>query len=142
MKWKECLEKKVYKRQRNKSEAESLLKIAKTRIRDNKRRERTDENTSLIVESYWEIIKQLITSSLNLDGYKSYSQECLISYLKEFYDLSNEEINLIDELRRLRNDIDYRGKFLKKDYLERKEEKINQVISKLEKKVEKKLNKK
>lgn len=69
MNWEECLDNKVFEREKNPSAAESLFRIAKVRMKDNKRRERTDENVPLIVESYWEIIKQLITASLTLDGY-------------------------------------------------------------------------
>ncbi len=82
----------------------------------------------------------MITASLTLDGYKSYSQECLVSYLEEFYEFSHEELELIDELRNLRNDIDYRGRYLEMDYLNRKEDKIQKVISKLEGEVEEKLD--
>ncbi len=92
------------------------------------------------MEAYWEIIKQLITANLTLDGYKSYSQECLVSYLQEFYDFSEEELDLIDELRELRNDIDYRGRYLEMDYLNRKEDKIEGIISKLKKKVEERVD--
>lgn len=92
------------------------------------------------MEAYWEIIKQLITAGLTLDGYKSYSQECLVSYLQEFYDFSEAELDLIDELRKLRNDIDYRGRYLKMDYLNRKEDKIEGIISKLKEKVEERLD--
>lgn len=69
MNWEECLDNKVFERGKNPSAAESLFRIAKVRMKDNKRRVRTDENVPLIVESYWEIIKQLITASLTLDGY-------------------------------------------------------------------------
>ena len=38
--------------------------------------------TSIIVEGYYEIIKELIISLMYLKGYKSENHECLISYLK------------------------------------------------------------
>ncbi|MFP3871674.1 MAG: hypothetical protein ACLFVL_02195 [Candidatus Aenigmatarchaeota archaeon] len=140
MRWEDCLENKVFERKKDISAAESLFSIAKIRIKDNEKRERTDDNVPLIVEAYWEIIKQLITASLTLDGYKSYSQECLVSYLEEFYEFSHEELELIDELREVRNDIDYRGRYLQMDYLNRKEDKIQSIISKLEEKVEERLD--
>jgi len=46
----------------------------------------------------------------------------------------------MDQLRRLRNDIDYRGEFLDKDYLNRNEKQIRNIISRLEEKVQKDLN--
>lgn len=134
------MENKVFERKEDLSAARSLFSIAKTRIMDNDQRERTDEKVPLIVEAYWEIIKQLITAALTLNGYKSYSQECLVSHLQEFYDFSEAELDLIDELRKLRNDIDYRGRYLKMDYLNRKEDKIEGIISKLKEKVEERLD--
>lgn len=131
--WKNCLdENMVRERSENPEQAKNLLKMARIRLEDNKRREKTDENTSLIVESYWEVIKQLITSMLKLEGYKSYSQECLISYLKHEHELTQDKISLLNQLRKLRNDIDYEGEFLDRDYLERNEEDIENIISKLE----------
>jgi N-acyl-D-aspartate/D-glutamate deacylase len=113
--------------------------MSRIRLEDNERRERTEENISLIVEGYWEVIKQLTTALLNLNGFKSYSQDCLIVFLDEFYDYNQSEVELMDQLRRLRNDIDYRGEFLDIEYLERNEESINAIIQKLDDKVEEKL---
>lgn len=126
----------VRERSENPEQAKNLLKMARIRLDDNKRREKTDQNTSLIVESYWEVIKQLVTSLLRLEGYKSYSQECLISYLKYEHKFSQDETSLLDQLRKLRNDIDYEGEFLDKDYLERNEESIEKIIEKLEREIE------
>ncbi|MFB6100912.1 MAG: hypothetical protein ABEK16_06615 [Candidatus Nanohalobium sp.] len=113
--------------------------MARIRLQDNDRRERTEDNIPLIVEGYWEVIKQLSTALLNLDGYKSYSQDCLIVFLEEFHDFNRSRIELMDQLRRLRNDIDYRGEFLDKEYLERNEGEILEVIGDLESLVEEKL---
>jgi len=138
--WKKCLEHDVKERSKNPQQAKSLLKMAKIRSKDNNRRERTEENTPLIVESHWEIIKQLTTALLKLDGYKSYSQECLITYLKEFQDFKQDELQLLNQLRKLRNDIDYDGKFLDQEYLERNQDKIKNIQNKLEAEIEKEIN--
>lgn len=139
MNWEECLEKSVKERTSNPEQARSLLRMSRIRLKDNDRRERTGENISLIVEGYWEVIKQLTTALLNLKGFKSYSQDCLIVFLEEFYNFDRSEIELMDQLRRLRNDIDYRGEFLDIEYLERNEESIQTIIRKLDYKVEQEL---
>lgn len=136
MNWEGCLENSIKERKPNPEEAKSLLKMARIRIEDNNDREPTDRNTSLIVESYWEVIKQMTTALLNMEGYKSYSQECLVTFLGEFYDFSESELELMDQVRRLRNDIDYRGEFLDKEYLERNEEEIVRIIGKLDEELE------
>ena len=139
--WDKCLEHDMVKeRSENPAQARNLLKMARIRLEDNKRREKTEDNISLIVESYWEVIKQMITSLLKLGGYKCYSQECLISYLKEKQEFSQSEISLLNRLRKLRNDIDYEGEFLDKDYLNRNEENIEDIIEELEDRIETKIH--
>jgi MoxR-like ATPase len=139
MNWKECMQEKIYERKTNPKEAKSLLKMAEIRQKDNERREVTEENVSLIVETHWEVQKQLTTALLILEGYKSYSQECLIEFLKQKHDLRKSHAQKMHQLRRLRNDIDYRGKFLDRDYLDRNQDKIQQITENLKQKLEKEL---
>lgn len=90
------------------------------------------EFTSLIVEDYYEIIKEAITAIMAIDGYKTLSHEVLIGYLKEFYkQFSESEILLADQLRKLRNKIAYKGFFVEYSFLERNESDIKEIISKL-----------
>ena len=140
--WENCLKHDMVKeRTENPEQAKNLLKMARIRLEDNKRREKTEDNISLIVESYWEVIKQMITSLLKLEGYKCYSQECLISYLKQKQEFSQSQVTLLNQLRKLRNDIDYEGEFLDKDYLDRNEENIEEIIKELENSIETKIHK-
>jgi len=127
--WEECLDENVYERSRDLEQAKSLFEMAEIKSKDNERRERTKEKVFLIVETYWEVIKQLTTALLKVNGFKSYSQECLIAFLREKYQLEERKVELMDQLRRLRNDIDYRGRFLDLDYLDRNEEEIKQLIN-------------
>lgn len=139
MNWKECKQEKIYERKADPEEAKSLLKMAEIRQKDNNRRNVTSENVSLIVETHWEVQKQLTTALLILEGYKSYSQECLIEFLKQKHDLKTSHAKKMHQLRRLRNDIDYRGKFLDKDYLDRNQEKIEKITEKLKQKLKEEL---
>lgn len=139
MNWKKCKQEKIYERKADPEEAKSLLKMAEIRQKDNNRRNVTSENVSLIVETHWEVQKQLTTALLILDGYKSYSQECLIEFLKQKHDFKTSHAKKMHQLRRLRNDIDYRGKFLDKDYLDRNQEKIEKITEKLKQKLKEEL---
>ncbi|KXA96169.1 hypothetical protein AKJ37_05880, partial [candidate division MSBL1 archaeon SCGC-AAA259I09] len=77
-------------------------------------------------------IKELITSLMSLKGYKSYSHICLISFLREHYpQLQEGELELIDQMRRIRNDIMYRGEPIASDYLKRRKGEIIEIIEKL-----------
>jgi hypothetical protein len=87
---------------------------------------------SLVVEDYYEIIKEAITALMAIEGYKTLSHKALISYLREFFpQFSYSEIFLIDELRKLRNKIAYKGFFITQDFLMRNEENIRKIIDKL-----------
>ena len=92
------------------------------------------EFASIFIETDYEIIKELITALMYLDGYKTLSHEYLISFLSKFYkDFSEYEINLIDKLRITRNKIAYEGFLIEKDYYINKKDDIKGVIEKLKK---------
>lgn len=92
-------------------------------------------HASLIISDYYEVIKELLTEILILDGYKTLSHKDLIDYIKEEYskEFSEYEVFLLDELRILRNRISYDGFFVEFSYLKRKEPEIVKIIKKLQK---------
>ncbi|MGD9276576.1 MAG: hypothetical protein PVJ67_05365 [Candidatus Pacearchaeota archaeon] len=99
-----------------------------------------DKFSSLIISCYYEIIKELITILLLIDGYKTLSHKDLIVYLKSNYsEISSSEIMLVDNLRIVRNRISYEGTKIDFSYLENKEIKIKQIIKKLKSLVNNKL---
>lgn len=90
------------------------------------------EMTTLVVEEYYEIVKELVTAIMSCDGWKTTSHELLVGYLAKFYpEFSAAEVALIDQLRQMRNDIDYRGVMINPEYVERNEQAIIGVIQKL-----------
>jgi hypothetical protein len=87
---------------------------------------------SLIISDYYEIIKELITAVLLVDGYKTLSHKDLIDYIKEKYkDFSQQEIAVLDNLRILRNRIAYEGYQVENFYLSRNETLFKTIIEKL-----------
>lgn len=119
--------------------AQSLMGMMRVRLNSIKKFD-PEEESSLIVENYYEIIKEAITAIMAIDGYKITSHEALVTYLNKFYKEFDEyEINFIDELRILRNKINYKGFFVNKDYLERNELEITNIIKKLREIIGKKL---
>lgn len=96
--------------------------------------------TSIVVEDYYEIIKESLTALMALDGYKSLSHEVLISYLKKFYkEFPEGDIMFIDGMRKLRNKINYDGFKVKPQYWEINKENILKIVEKLDKILERKL---
>ncbi len=101
--------------------ASSLLKMMDTRIKCLRTIDK-EKFASIIAEGYYEIIKEAITALMAINGYKTTSHEVLVGYLKEFYkEFLEYEIFFIDELRKTRNKIDYKGFFVRKEFLERNE---------------------
>jgi len=120
----------------DKEKAKSLYKMIKIIT---KRINSTDKNlfTSLIISDYYEILKELITAISICNGIKTLSHKLLIEQIKN--ELKQEEYYLLDELRVIRNRINYDGFFIETDYLNRKENEIRQLIHKLSKILEKEL---
>lgn len=115
----------------DKEMARSILKMIEVRMKALKLKDR-DAFASLVVEDYYEILKEAITALMAIDGYKTLSHEVLIGYLKEFFpQFSESEIELADQLRQLRNKITYKGFFVPPDYIERNEPKINALVIKV-----------
>ena len=123
-------EDKIIKISEDKEKAKSLQNMATIII---KRIDLTDKKkfTSLIISDYYEAIKELITAILACKGLKTLSHKMLIEQSKDFNGINTDEYYLIDELRIIRNKINYDGFFVEYDYLERKEKSIKSIINKL-----------
>ncbi len=118
----------------DKERAKNLLAQVEVRLRDSKNKDPT-EFATLIIEAYYELINQLLTALLAVDGYKTLSYIALIDYLRIKYSIqfSEHELQTIDELRKIRNRIAYEGFMIKKDYHDRKAQCTIQIITKLKK---------
>lgn len=135
--WDEDSEK-VTKITSDKEKAASLLCLVELREKDLSIKK--EEFSTLIVEGYYEIIKELITAIMAVDGWKTLGHELLVGYVAQFYkELSSAEINLVDQLRKIRNDIGYRGIMVNTDYLKRNKELILNIIKKLKNILRKKI---
>lgn len=137
--WKECQDE-VNRVSPDVEMAKALLKMMDTRLKATESLDK-EKFTSIVVEGYYEIVKEGVTALMSIDGYKTLSHEVLVAYLKEFYkNFSEYEIQFIDQLRQLRNKIVYKGFFVQYEYLERNENQIKSIISKITKLVESKLS--
>lgn len=130
------MEEEIFNITRNPLRAKALKEMAEERLEDIK----TEKKVYKIVEQYYEIIKELITALMYLEGLKTLSHKTLILYLEKNYkEFSKEEIILSDELRKLRNNIGYYGQKVSEEFLINKETQIKTIIKKLVKAVDKKL---
>ena len=115
----------------DKEKAKSILKMVELRVEMLKLIP-LNKYASPLVEEYYEIIKELITAILLIEGYKTLSHIELIRYIennrKEF---TEEDISVLDNLRILRNRVTYEGFFINTSYLERNEISFKEMIKKL-----------
>jgi hypothetical protein len=120
----------------NKEKARSILKMVETTLEMIESID-SDKFPSNVIKEYYEVIRELMTVILLLDGYKTQGEGAhkkLIDYLEQNYkQFRGYEISLLDDLRVIRNKIAYDGFFVTNEYLERKKKDIMKIISKLKK---------
>ena len=128
----------------NKEKAQSILKMVDTTIEMIKVIDVT-KFSSNVTKEYYEVIRELISVVLLLDGYTTYGEGAhkkLVEYLQSNYNEFDEyEISLIDDLRITRNKIAYDGFFVDKDYIKRKINDIQGIITKLKEIIKNKIYK-
>jgi len=123
----------------NKETAKSILNMISL-IEERLKTQGKTKMVSLIISDYYEIIKELFTVVLLIDGYKTLSHKDLINYIKEKYDeFSLHEISVLDNLRVLRNRVAYEGYKIDILYLNRNEDLFKSIIKKLKQIINKKL---
>ena len=126
----------------NKEKAKHIIKIAEMTI---ERIQRVDvkEFVTLTTKDYYDVIKELMTAVVLLDGYKTEgdgSHKRLIEYITiKYKELKQHEIQTIEDLREKRNKTYYEGLFLPEDYLEKRREDIKSIIIKLKQIINNKL---
>lgn len=135
MDWKECIDKGIIiKTEPDNERSDQMVRMADLRL------EFWEEDTeskfaALKVEAYYDVIKELIFAHLYKKGYNCTNHLCLIAYLEENFENIEFEIHKIDELRKVRNEINYRGMNVQQDYLARNELEFKNIIKKLKEEI-------
>ena len=88
-----------------------------------------EDYPTILIEAHYELIKELLTALVNQDGFKSETHDCLFYYVEEKYKDLELDFDFLHELRRTRNEIDYRGIKLPKDAWKGLNLKINLTIN-------------
>lgn len=89
--------------------ARELVGMAEHRTRFWQEAKLEERYPSLYLEGHYEIVKELCTAIVALDGWKALNHECLFAYLKVRRNDIDVEYDYLLELKDLRNAIDYRG---------------------------------
>ena len=140
--WGECEREFIRSVKVDEDKTNSILKMCQIRIKVLKQIELDEETASVIAGDYYEIIKELLTALLLLNGLKSSNHECLISFFKKNYLDKEYETKVIHELKGIRNKINYECFFVEKSYVERNKLEFEHIIKFLKKEIEEKLKSK
>jgi uncharacterized protein YutE (UPF0331/DUF86 family) len=93
----------------DKFEAEALIEKAENRIDFIKSNDIKEKNSSFIFEEIYECLREAFQSLMSLRGYKPYSHEAIVAFLKKFVDFEERDISVFDQYRILRNKAMYRA---------------------------------
>lgn len=92
--------------------AKSLLNKANIRLKRIIRDKISDEESSIIFEDIYESLREAFQAFMQLKGYKPYSHEALVAFLKERQLFSMHIINDFNRYRVLRNKSVYEAKIV------------------------------
>ncbi len=106
--------------------AEIRLKRAQNTVLDN-------ENVSLVVEDYYEVIKELLVAYLLKNGLRSKNHQCLITYFYQNNPNYEREAIIISQMSYFRNRLNYYGESVPLDFHQRHEKEFLEIIALLEK---------
>jgi hypothetical protein len=80
----------------NKAMARALIEKAFSRSEYVEAQEINDQTASFIFEDIYEALREAGQSLMALQGYRPYSHEALISFLKEYFNFTNSDISTLD----------------------------------------------
>lgn len=103
---------KVKRKTPDSEEAKALLEKAENRIEYTKLKEISSKNAQFVLEDSYEAIREAAQALMSTKGFKPYSHEATISFVKAFYnsDFNEEELHKFDRFRQLRNNSVYSAK--------------------------------
>lgn len=133
------MEDEIFKINKDKERAKDLFIMANERLKEILPALPRDKPYK-IMEEYYEIILELLTALMYVDGFKTLSHISAIEYCARNYNcLTENESKMIDILRKFRHGIVYYGRKISGDYLINNENSIKTIINKLSKLVKEKI---
>ncbi len=116
----------------NQERVKSILRMAAL-LEERITLQNKEKMAALVAVDYYEIIKELLTAILLLEGYKTLSHKDLFEYTQEKHAkmFDQQEMFLLDELRVLRNRVSYEGFEIQPSYIKRNESKLKEIIKKI-----------
>jgi len=108
------------------------LEKSETRLNYFKNKKITEKEASIIFDNVYAAMREASQSLMSFKGYKPYSHEATISFLKEFHkEFTEEDLNKFDRFRLLRSDSEYRALLVSKEDAESCLEFVEMLINKV-----------
>ncbi|MBN1502389.1 HEPN domain-containing protein [Candidatus Woesearchaeota archaeon] len=124
---------KVVKQNISPATVKSLFVKAEKRLDYIKRQKINEQNTDFIFEDVYEAMREAAQSLLAKAGYKPYSHEALIAFIKEKYPQFNpREIEKFDEYRKTRNQLVYYAESTSVEKTKEALELLEKILAKIE----------
>lgn len=117
----------------DKGKAKSMMRLVEGRIQVLPRLKKIGF-PNVVVENYYEVVKEISSILLLSKGFKSVGETFhrdLFEFLYKEKIIAPEEFFLINDLRIRRNKSFYHGKKISDDYLNAKENQLDEIIKKL-----------
>jgi hypothetical protein len=126
MDWEECFKKKIVKEIKKDTEMiKSLIESSKNKLESSNELKMNEVTAVSKFSLAYDSLRELLEALAIENGYKIYNHECFTSFLKEILN-EKEKGNNFDEIRKIRNDVNYYGKQIT---IEEAEEIINKIKS-------------
>jgi len=129
MNWEECKRNFIKQVEIDIDRIKAIEEKAMLRLKRAKNTKINQENVFLVVEDYYEVIKELLVVYLLKNGLRSKNHQCLISYFYIKNKLYEKESYLISQMSFFRNRLNYYGENIPVEFYNKNKEDFEKIIS-------------
>lgn len=128
MNWNKCENEFIRKVEIDHNRINSIIEIAEQRFKVTKLIKHDANNSSFIIEGYYEVIKELLVAYLLKNGFRSKNHQCLITFFYNKNPNLEFEADLISQMSFFRNRLDYYGEKIPESFYEKNKEDIENIV--------------
>jgi len=133
MDWKECEKEFIRKVSVDEERIKAIISKADKRLKRARNTEINEDTVDLVVEDYYEIIKELLVAYLLRNGLRSRNHQCLISYFYKQNPDCEKETLLISQMSFFRNRLNYYGEDIPMEFYQQNKDEFESLIKLLKK---------
>ena len=127
MNWNECEKRFIRKISVDRERIKSITNKVEKRLKRIRNTEINVETVELVVEDYYEIIKELLVAYLLKNGLRSGNHQCLISYFYKQNPDYEKETQLILQMSFFRNRLNYYGEDIPMEFYQNNKQEFKNI---------------